>query len=1005
MSSPTFELKNEIYKAGAGAGKTTKLTAQVIDVAEAFYQKNQRHPHIVVTTFTRKATQELKERLVLKACEDNKLNLLEYFSSQQKIHISTIHGVLSLFLRRYGHLFELDNNFELIDKVAANSIFKDKLRTYLKEEPELLEFFSFSEILNNTIDFYPLYFENIDLKPPTVEFLKDCLKKRWSDFKTQILKSISAIESQSDNQKWLDYVDQIKKSLGLNIDQVNEALSNLPRAPIERKNKTVDEETKKQLAESISSVKKMFKSKSYNPEYWPALVQIYSEFYKLGKSVSKAVMQEKIQTSNLEMQDLELLTLKIIREEPEIAQEFSKEWDYWLVDEYQDTSPIQVEILKQLISDRPHFTVGDPQQSIYLFRGADVSVFENKQDQVLRSGGDLQELMKNYRSDPELLEFFNDTFTKLSPQFMRMEPKNLEFNNEKIVADIFNLQDREQELEALGSQVIKHINSGASYEDICILARKNDDLIQIASHLESIKIPFHLHQSSGFNTQREIIDLCSVLKFFVNPYDNHNLLCVLRSPWFRVKDDELIKITQSCKKQKSYWSKIKELEFDNKNTNEVINRLKTYILNLSKRGFVLTLEDIVQSMLDWSFYQDSSGLKEANIFKFIYQLKMAERQPNFNIIEFLTSFSTKQNVEEASSNSNATSSIEPLRVQLMTVHASKGLQFKYVLLPFLGVKPKSPSKSGVLFDKSSGVFSFAVNGVAELERFGSPVEDIIVSEQKIKESQEFLRVFYVALTRAKEHVYLSWSVIENNSWAEKLQHIFTATKSLSKYSYAFSDELPDRATLKEVLLSSINKPNLLQDNKSKQALSQRFSVSDILALESNSQSPINYKSDWKTKLNPVLFGIEFHAWLESYKYNPEQTLEKLSLNNIKIYEALMYLKQLDQMPFDEICKNGNVEWGFQMKIGTHVVEGQVDLWGSVNDQLWVVDYKTGSSKSYKKSLKQLHLYALAIHKLSDNAKINLVAVYPFEQKVFVEQAGDFNQLEEHLLNLLSPSEL
>lgn len=1004
MQSPTFELKNEIYKAGAGAGKTTKLTQQVVDVAEDFLKQHERYPHIVVTTFTRKATQELKERLLLKACEEQKFELLEYFSSQQRIHISTIHGVLSLFLRRYGHLFELDNNFQLINSDVSKTIFKNKLRESLKNNANLLEYFSFKELLKNITDFYPIYFECQDVKPPTVEFLQQCLQRRWSDFKTEILRSISSIESQSDNEKWLQYVDVLKKVLGLNVQDVPDALLNLPRAPVERKNKTVDDSTKKQLSKSISEAKKMFASQSYNSAHWPQMIDVYNQFYELAKQVCDEVLQEKIKTSNLEMQDLELLTLKIVKQEPEVASEFAKEWDYWLVDEYQDTSPIQVEILKHFISDRPHFTVGDPQQSIYLFRGADVSVFEQKQRHIESSGGKTEELLKNYRSDPELLEFFNDTFTKLSTQFIRMAPKSDSFDKQKIISKVYQLEEKEQELEAIGYEVVRLFNQGAAFEDICILARKNDDLIKLAAFLEKLKVPYHLHQSGGFNSRREVLDLTNILKFLINPHDNHNLLCVLRSPWFKASDESLIDIIKKIKNEKSYWQVLKNLKVDCLQTNAAIEQLKLCIEELKDKGYVQTLEEQMSKMVDWSYYQDSSGLKEANIFKFLYQLKMAERQPSFNVLEFLNSFAKKESVEEASSNSNATPSIEPSRVQLMTVHASKGLQFGYVLMPFLGSKPLTPSKSGVLFDKQSKVFSFAVSGVMDLERFGSPLEDIVVAEQKQRESEEFLRVFYVALTRAKKQVIMSWSKVESNSWAQYLEDIFTSDKSTDNYSYQVLREAPEATTLKmsgEEAQTLLDTKNMVQGKK----LSSRFSVSDVIALESEASTSKTFQGTWEAKLEPVLFGIEFHAWLESYKYNPEQTLISLKDKHLKIYKALNYLNTQTEIPFNEICKLGFVEWGFQMQVGIHVVEGQVDLWAVVNDTLWVVDYKTGISKSYKKSLKQLEIYALAIYKHLKPKKVMLAAAYPFEEKIFTQEFNGARRKEEDLVSLLDQSAL
>lgn len=104
MSSAPFELNHQIVRAGAGAGKTTTLTKTVMETALSFDHSQGRFPRIVVTTFTRKATQELRERLVAGAVATGRNDFLDYVSSRSNLHISTIHGVLSLFLRRYGHL-------------------------------------------------------------------------------------------------------------------------------------------------------------------------------------------------------------------------------------------------------------------------------------------------------------------------------------------------------------------------------------------------------------------------------------------------------------------------------------------------------------------------------------------------------------------------------------------------------------------------------------------------------------------------------------------------------------------------------------------------------------------------------------------------------------------------------------------------------------------------------------------------------------------------------------
>ena len=115
----------------------------------------------------------------------------------------------------------------------------------------------------------------------------------------------------------------------------------------------------------------------------------------------------KRRTGELTLADLDSLALQIIEKFPDSAEEFSSTWDYFMLDEYQDTSPLQVKILNAIIRDKTCFVVGDPQQSIYLFRGARSEVFEKKQTEMQQSGAQVDFLETNYRSEPTLMNFIN----------------------------------------------------------------------------------------------------------------------------------------------------------------------------------------------------------------------------------------------------------------------------------------------------------------------------------------------------------------------------------------------------------------------------------------------------------------------------------------------------------------------------------------------------------------------------------------------------------------------
>ncbi|MCB0392891.1 MAG: UvrD-helicase domain-containing protein, partial [Bdellovibrionales bacterium] len=177
----------------------------------------------------------------------------------------------------------------------------------------------------------------------------------------------------------------------------------------------------------------------------------------------------KQKLGQLEMKDLEYISIQALRDFPEVGAAFASEWDYWLIDEFQDTSPAQVELLHQLIGKKPVFFVGDPQQSIYLFRGARSEVFAEEENSILQRSGQLSELKKNYRSQPELLLFFNDFFKQFDQKFLEMEPRESAKSHQTVVAK-FQIVEKEnlEPYSPLVQRVLQQIKEGAQYEDFCI---------------------------------------------------------------------------------------------------------------------------------------------------------------------------------------------------------------------------------------------------------------------------------------------------------------------------------------------------------------------------------------------------------------------------------------------------------------------------------------------------------------------------------------------------------
>ena len=296
----------------------------------------------------------------------------------------------------------------------------------------------------------------------------------------------------------------------------------------------------------------------------------------LGRELTIQSQQKKQELNRLSLNDLEIMVWNILNKAcsgqvlpfeqgaaPFVLPRHGGD-TMWFLDEYQDTSLLQKKILDRLSQHSQTFIVGDPQQSIYYFRGADVSVFAKKEQELAQDPESTALcLTKNYRSTPELVHFFNNVFSEKNYQKMEAVRKNVPLNRPAVRFIMPQAGDEETEF----AEVIKCIhelrNQGALWEDIAVLARQNRPLRKLSQHPQrglqgaasgdsrsthkninpdsssqpsALKIPFHLHASGGFIHRREVGDALFLWRFLLNPHDDENLIGLLRTPYARLPD-------------------------------------------------------------------------------------------------------------------------------------------------------------------------------------------------------------------------------------------------------------------------------------------------------------------------------------------------------------------------------------------------------------------------------------------------------------------------------------
>lgn len=968
MQSPTPELKSQMVRAGAGAGKTRGLVERVVEVYREF-NKSGRSPRIVVTTFTRKATQELKERLVLRACDDRDAGLLQFVSDPLRLHISTIHGLLNVFLKQVGHLSELDSGFQIAGESEADGLARRALRDTLLNHPEGLRWFQ-SYGFERTLAMMRKYDiesrEHGGLVPATEEDLQSVAREVRDLWRSRLLDLAAGILEEVENVKWQDYAVELKTFVA---QWPGYGTDGLPAKPRRNPKNPEFTEWHDRIDELVPEFRDEFRKDAWDERQWPAMAAMWADLQPVAEEFSQKFNQLKEQQSRYEMSDLELLTLKILREKPFLGAVFAENWDYWMVDEYQDTSPLQVSCLHALMNGQKRYLVGDPQQSIYLFRGADVGVFAEAEEEMKAAGAKTEHRRRNYRSKPDLLHFINEFMSTVGEDFAAMETQDLE-GPTRDCAVLMHAANKDLEMQAVVSRVSELVKSGAELQDICILGRTHQNLLDASRALKHFGYPTHVHASRGFSSRREVMDAVALWAFLLNPHDNANLISLLRSPWFYTPDKQIEEWTAT--RPDSLWRSLVE----KKVLHPILMQLGAALESVRENGVAKTFEQVLVSAfyLDLCLHNDPAGRKESNLWKLIMKARELESESTRSLLDLCEKELNFDPME--SSEGDANSAQEPNCINLMTIHGSKGLEFEHVIIPRMGEPQKMSSTEVLAVDAANKKFFFPMWNDEDGKNISSLLDLAKTREQRAREAKEFSRWLYVAVTRAKNTLTFTWSDIGNGSWASRSPWFREAPGQHEKTRYSWS--LLEEWSEPEIYAPSRKPKSGVRGlfKEPGQHSVERQAVTDLIS----KSAPIPYKKDLiLNNYQARAAGQRIHKVLESLKYNPDLDFSGDT--------SVEYVLSIQDPPMRELIRSGHVEWGFQVQTKQRIVEGQIDIWAKHGGAIYIADYKSGSPAKMKQAFDQLGLYAWALRKFGHKEPIELLVIYPLAQKT-VKQKFD-----------------
>jgi len=760
------------------------------------------------------------------------------------------------------------------------------------------------------------------------------------------------------------------------------------------------------------------------------------------KEISNAyhIYQRLLLENNfLDFGDLINYTLKLFNERPGILKEFREKFKYILVDEFQDTNWAQYELVKILAFPRNNLTVSaDDDQSIYKWRGASY----NNIIQFRKDFPKLKELslVRNYRSNQNILD--------LSYKFIKAnDPDRLEYVsslNKKLIANkegrgtIQHLHFKNSDEETTGviNKIIEILKNDkeSSLSDFAILVRTNESANSFVRALERSGISYQFLASRGLYLKPIILDIISYFKVLDNYNESLPLFRVLNLPFLRIPADDLMKITQYARlKAKSVYESLNELPLISGLSEEAINKIN-FILGLIKKHIQLAREKNVSEILV-AFLRDSGYLKYLSdnergkdldlINQFYNKIKNFEES---SLEPSLKNFVQEINMEiESGEEGRLEFNPEegPDMVRIMTIHSSKGLEFKYV---------------------------FLVNMVDKKFPIIERREKIEIPEKLIKEIipqgdvhlQEERRLCYVAMTRAKKGLFFTSA--DNYGGTRK--------RKLSRFLIEMGFDKENNELEYQQIKSGIDIKKTNKESE-KTILPAHFSFSQLAAFK---KCPLQYKFAYILKI-PVRgkavfsFGKTIHNTLyEFVKRNSEQSdfqqknlfgsSDKQAKNKkgkiflsfddlTQIYEKKWinewyenkfqkeeyyrlgkkiikdFYKKFQDKPPNILKINGQLalEIPFKLKIGDYTLIGRIDRIDGLEKGIKIIDYKTGhfKEKLSPEDKEQLLIYQIASEKIFNIYPVELSYYYLEEGKTY-SFLGKKEEKEKQIENILSEIE-
>ena len=989
---------NIIISAGAGSGKTAVLTERVLEKVK----KGISVDNLLILTFTKMAAKEMKERIGDKL---KKEGLTSELTKLDTADITTFDAYALSIVKKYHYYLNVSKDINIIDG-SVITLYKRKIlkdifeKLYEENNPEFISFIK-DYCIKDDKDIFEFILNinsKLDLKTNKREYLDNYINTVYDEIKIdndindyikEILELISNINNYLEYIDDDDYLAKLYDALSplLSSKSYDDIKSNIPtKLPILRGASDITREYKDKIKSTIDDIKKLTTYDSYDDIKRSILSTKSSAkvIIDIIKKLDDITYNYKVKYNSYEYSDISALAIKLVRDNKEIREEIKNNLNEILIDEYQDTNDVQEQFISY-ISNNNVYMVGDIKQSIYRFRNANPYIFKNKYDTYSNNIGGIKiDLNKNFRSREEVINNINLLFDRIMDNdiggadyslshrmiygnlMYKGEGDNKEDNNFSVYNYLNDTNFKNNEVEAfiIANDIKNKITSGykafgkdtngirkIKYSDFAILLDSSKSFELYKKILEYNGIPTSIVKSVNLTDGEVILVIKNIISFIIKINDNKIdnefkklFISIGRSFLFNTGDNILF----------DYFL----------NNNFKDSDIYKISYNITKRLDTITLEEIIDLIVDnFDFYNKLFLLGDynANIIRIQKLKEITSSLINldydiYDYQKYLDDIISNNLKLEYNVNDNSTDT-----VKIMTIHASKGLEFNICyygeLYNRFNIKEAISKYS---YDNKYGI----ILPYKDKFLYNTIYHNLSYRDYVMENISERIRLFYVALTRAKEKMIfiLPSNTKEDNKCISDIIDNNIRSKYNSFASIMYSLESITKDYYKNININDINLSkdyNMTSNNNYKEHLkliNNKIEVNTTNIPSSIKENKTFSKKDihivTKEEEDKLLYGRIIHELFECTNFN---NLDNLSDNNKKIIER--FLEKVD-------ISHANIykEYEFIYEEDNTTYHGIIDLMLEYQDNIKIIDYKLKniSDEAY---IKQLNGYKNYIEKL------------------------------------------